>query len=93
MQLPSGWVDWKPAEGALGPQGKTAFCAFYDGTGAGGEDVDGTWAASACQEQHAALCEWPDRGAPRDKSDCHFRTTATEYDSKPSIKWLSCSAK
>ena len=26
-------------------------------------------------------------------SDCHFRKTATEYDRKPGIKWLSCTAK
>jgi hypothetical protein len=26
-------------------------------------------------------------------SDCHFRKTATEYDSKPGIKWLSCTEK
>ena len=32
-------------------------------------------------------------GAIGDKSDCHSRKTATEYDSKPGIKWLSCTAK
>ena len=32
-------------------------------------------------------------GAPRAKSDCHFKKTATEYDRKPGIKWLSCTAK
>jgi hypothetical protein len=26
-------------------------------------------------------------------SDCHFRKTATEYDRKPGIKWLSCTEK
>jgi hypothetical protein len=26
-------------------------------------------------------------------SGCHFRDTATEYDSKPGMKWLSCTAK
>ena len=26
-------------------------------------------------------------------SDCHFRKTATEYDRKPGMKWLSCTAK
>jgi hypothetical protein len=26
-------------------------------------------------------------------SDCHFTKTATEYDRKPGIKWLSCTAK
>ena len=26
-------------------------------------------------------------------SDCHFRKTATEYDRKPGINWLSCTAK
>jgi hypothetical protein len=26
-------------------------------------------------------------------SDCHFRKTGTEYDRKPSIKWLSCTEK
>ena len=25
-------------------------------------------------------------------SDCHFRKTATEYDRKTDIKWLSCTA-
>jgi hypothetical protein len=33
------------------------------------------------------------RGASRDKSDCHFRKTATKYDRKPVIKWLICTAK
>jgi hypothetical protein len=26
-------------------------------------------------------------------SDCHFRTTGTEYDRKPGIKWSSCTEK
>ena len=26
-------------------------------------------------------------------SDCHFRKTATEYDRKTGIKWLSCTEK
>jgi hypothetical protein len=30
---------------------------------------------------------------PRDESDCHCRKTATEYDRKPGIKWLRCTAK
>ena len=29
----------------------------------------------------------------RDKSDCHFRNTDTEYDGKPGVKWLSCTTK
>jgi hypothetical protein len=32
-------------------------------------------------------------GAPRVISDCHFRKTATEYDRKTVIKWLSCTEK
>ena len=32
-------------------------------------------------------------GLPRVISDCHFRKTATEYDRKTGIKWLSCTAK
>jgi hypothetical protein len=32
-------------------------------------------------------------GGLRVISDCHFRKTATEYDSKPGIKWLSCTEK
>ena len=32
-------------------------------------------------------------GEDRDKSDCHFKKTATEYDRKSGIKWLSCTAK
>jgi hypothetical protein len=32
-------------------------------------------------------------GAVRVVSDCHFRKTATEYDRKPGMKWLSCTAK
>ena len=32
-------------------------------------------------------------GVGEDKSDCHFRTTATEYDRKPGVKWLSRTAK
>ena len=32
-------------------------------------------------------------GGLRDKSDCHFRKTATDYDRKPGIKWLGCAVK
>ena len=32
-------------------------------------------------------------GMARDKSDCHFRQTATDYDRRPGISWLSCAAK
>ena len=32
-------------------------------------------------------------GAVRVISDCHFRKTATEYDRKTGIKWLSCTEK
>jgi hypothetical protein len=32
-------------------------------------------------------------GKDRDNSDCHFRKTATEYDRKPGMKWLRCTAK
>jgi hypothetical protein len=32
-------------------------------------------------------------GDARVISDCHFRKTATEYDRKPGIKWLSCTEK
>jgi hypothetical protein len=32
-------------------------------------------------------------GPDRDKSDCHFRKTATEYDRKPGIQRLSCTAR
>jgi hypothetical protein len=32
-------------------------------------------------------------GALRVISDCHFRKAGTEYDSKPGIKWLSCTEK
>jgi hypothetical protein len=35
---------------------------------------------------------WGER-ASRVTSDCHFRKTATEYDRKPGIKWLRCTAK
>jgi hypothetical protein len=33
------------------------------------------------------------QGAARDTSDFHFRKTATEYDRKPGMKWLSFTAK
>ena len=33
------------------------------------------------------------KGADWVTSDCHFRKTATEHNSKPDIKWLSCTAK
>jgi hypothetical protein len=33
------------------------------------------------------------RGEDRVISDHHFRKTATEYDRKPGIKWLRCTAK
>jgi hypothetical protein len=32
-------------------------------------------------------------GDIRDKSDCHFRKAATEYNRKPGIKWFSFTAK
>jgi ABC-type multidrug transport system fused ATPase/permease subunit len=32
-------------------------------------------------------------GVSRVRSDCHFRKTATEYDRKTGIKWLSCTEK
>jgi hypothetical protein len=32
-------------------------------------------------------------GGLRVISDCHFRKTATGYDSKPGIKWLSYTEK
>jgi hypothetical protein len=32
-------------------------------------------------------------GECRVVSDCHFRETATEYDRKTGIKWLSCTEK
>jgi hypothetical protein len=32
-------------------------------------------------------------GDPRVISDCHFRKTATEYDRKNGLKWLSCTEK
>jgi hypothetical protein len=32
-------------------------------------------------------------GVLRVITDCHFRKTATEFDRKPGIKWLSCTAK
>jgi hypothetical protein len=31
-------------------------------------------------------------GSPGDKPDCRFRKTATGYDRKPGVKWLSCTA-
>jgi hypothetical protein len=34
-----------------------------------------------------------ERGAARDNSDCHFRKPTTEYDRKPGVKRLSCTAK
>jgi hypothetical protein len=34
-----------------------------------------------------------DGGALRDKSECRFRKTATEYDRIPGTNWLSCTAK
>jgi beta-glucosidase-like glycosyl hydrolase len=37
------------------------------------------------------LLETP--GEDRVISDCHFRKTATEYDRKTGIKWLSCTEK
>jgi hypothetical protein len=32
-------------------------------------------------------------GELRDKSDCLFRKTATEYDREYGIKWFSCTEK
>ena len=48
---------------------------------------------AASNEIHAVIRQLLRRGADRDKSDCHFRKTATEYDRKPGIKRLSCAAK
>ena len=39
-----------------------------------------------------ALCHYV-FGEDRVISDRHFRKTATEYERKPGIKWLSCTAK
>jgi hypothetical protein len=35
----------------------------------------------------------PCAARPRVISDYHFRKTVTEYDRKPGIKWMSCTAK
>jgi hypothetical protein len=37
------------------------------------------------------LASW--RLGTRVISDCHFRKTGTEYESKPGMKWLSCTEK
>ena len=58
----------------------------FDGDGDGRLDLAElrAWAASA----------FPGRPLPgREKFDCHVRKTATEYNMKPGIKWLSCTAK
>jgi hypothetical protein len=34
-----------------------------------------------------------DWGKARDNSDRHFRKAATEYDRKPGINWLICTAQ
>jgi hypothetical protein len=39
------------------------------------------------------LLDFSAAGMARDRSDCHFRKRATEYNRKPGIKWLSCAAK
>ena len=44
-------------------------------------------------QRRAELVVRARRVAPRVISDCHFRKTATEYDRKPGIKWLRCTAK
>ena len=50
--------------------------------------------ATAKPSRRRRTCSPPRRrGCDRDKSDYHFRKTATEYDRKPGIKWLSCTAK
>jgi hypothetical protein len=33
------------------------------------------------------------KGSYRARLHCHFRKTATGYDRKPGIKWLSCTVK
>jgi hypothetical protein len=48
------------------------------------------------RKRHVELRGGPTRrtgGGCRDKSDWHFRKTATEYDRKPGITWLRCAAK
>ena len=52
------------------------------------------WAVHACGVTNYSIFELePSLGTPRDKSDYHFRKTATEYDRKSGINWFSCTAK
>jgi hypothetical protein len=44
-------------------------------------------------DESAGGYEKNDDGSARDKSDCHFRKIATEYDRKSDINWFSCTAK
>jgi hypothetical protein len=48
----------------------------------------------ACCASASGCGSTPRCGGARDESDCHFSNTATdEYDKRPGIKWVSCTAK
>jgi hypothetical protein len=51
-------------------------------------DAEGMWRPSS-----TAKAKPRNAGARRVISDCHFGKTATEYDRKTGIKWLSCTDK
>jgi hypothetical protein len=59
---------------------------------AGGPEVDG----AGCDGRAVAdggRRRGDGNGRCRHQSDCHFRNTAREYDRKPGMKWVSCTAK
>ena len=91
------YADWLAADGARAAE--PAFRNFSRQFVKAGEHTWGLsgaylgkalrYAGWANADFHAGVR----RGDPRVISDCHFRKTATEYDRKPGIKWLSCTAK
>jgi hypothetical protein len=69
-----------------------AVSALYSATKRGDAAAVAALLAEGGGGRHELDAAVPD-GEGRDKSDCHFRKTVTEYDSKTGIKWLSCTAK
>ena len=68
-----------------------AVSNVIDGGGSAGLRATAAGGAAALAAAALRLKEFTAEG--RGKSDCHFRKTATEYDRKPGIKWLSCTVK
>ena len=83
LRLTGGFVN--VYDRATGLLSNTKGDAYYEGT-----YVNYSFRQLPDMEKRIALCPGGER---RVISDYHFRKKATEYDRKPAIKWLSCTAK